>query len=221
VNEINDQGIIVRTVPYTESSLIVHWITHDSGRLATIAKGARRPKSSFRGRLDLFYLCDLRIRLSRRSTLHTLREASVCRPHTELRQDLNRLTRASYAAGLIERIAESDTPIPELYDLLEDYLADLCILDRSAPSVLLFECKLLATLGLMPSPGNTALAPGTQRIVEQILLRDWGNLTCLSLSTSQETELHHWLNILLTNQLGYPPKHRSAALESDQPTVRS
>ncbi|HXA44461.1 MAG TPA: recombination protein O N-terminal domain-containing protein, partial [Candidatus Angelobacter sp.] len=54
----NATGIILRTRPLTETSLIVHWLTPDLGRLATVAKGARRPKSPFAGRLDLFYVAD-------------------------------------------------------------------------------------------------------------------------------------------------------------------
>ncbi len=38
-------GLIVRTRPLTETSLIVHWLTSDLGRNATVAKGVRRQKS--------------------------------------------------------------------------------------------------------------------------------------------------------------------------------
>ena len=43
----NATGIILRTRPLTETSLIVHWLTPELGRLATVAKGARRHKSLF------------------------------------------------------------------------------------------------------------------------------------------------------------------------------
>jgi recombinational DNA repair protein (RecF pathway) len=36
-------GLVLRIRPLTETSLIVHWLTPDLGRLATVAKGARRP----------------------------------------------------------------------------------------------------------------------------------------------------------------------------------
>ena len=51
-------GIILRTRPLTETSVIVNWLTPDFGRISTVAKGARRPKSQFAGKLDLFYLAD-------------------------------------------------------------------------------------------------------------------------------------------------------------------
>ena len=45
-------GIILRVFPLTETSVVVHWFTSDKGRIATVAKGARRPKSNFQGKLE-------------------------------------------------------------------------------------------------------------------------------------------------------------------------
>src|SRR5258706_432091 len=48
------QGIALRVYPLTETSLIIRWLTREIGRISTVAKGARRAKSPFRGKLDLF-----------------------------------------------------------------------------------------------------------------------------------------------------------------------
>src|SRR5207247_9951896 len=95
-------GLILRTRPLTETSLIVHWLTSDLGRLATVARGARRPKSPFRGKLDLFYLADISFSRSLRSELHNLREVSLREAHSILRQDLGYLQQSSSAASLLE-----------------------------------------------------------------------------------------------------------------------
>ncbi len=47
-------GLVLRTRPLTETSLIVNWLTLELGRVSTVAKGARRAKSLFRGKLDLY-----------------------------------------------------------------------------------------------------------------------------------------------------------------------
>src|SRR5213594_2368024 len=60
-------GLVLRVYPLTESSLIIHWLTQGQGRIATVAKGARRPKSPLRGKLDLFYLAEFLFARSRRS----------------------------------------------------------------------------------------------------------------------------------------------------------
>src|SRR6185503_3997871 len=89
-------GLILRTRPLTETSLIVQWLTRDLGRISTVAKGARRTKSPFHGKLDLFYLADLSFQRSRRSELHALREVSVQDFHAPLRQNVNYLQQAAY-----------------------------------------------------------------------------------------------------------------------------
>ena len=48
------EGIVLRKQPVTESSLIVTWFTREHGKLKTLAKGARRPKGPFQGKIDLF-----------------------------------------------------------------------------------------------------------------------------------------------------------------------
>src|SRR5215469_17562336 len=91
-------GLILRTRPFMETSLIVNWLTHESGRISTIAKGARRAKSPFRGKLDLFYECDFSFQRSRRSELHTLREVVLREMNPALRMELGYLQQASYCA---------------------------------------------------------------------------------------------------------------------------
>jgi DNA repair protein RecO (recombination protein O) len=104
-------GLILRTRPLTETSLIVHWLTPELGRLATVAKGARRPQSPFGGKLDLFYRCDFSFVRSRHSNLHTLREAVLRDTHAALRRDLLALQQAAYAVALLETATETETPL--------------------------------------------------------------------------------------------------------------
>ena len=111
-------GLILRTRPLTETSLIVHWLTPDFGRIATVAKGARRPKSPFLGKLDLFYVADFSFSRSRRSDLHTLREVGLRELHAALRQNLAGLRQATYATAFIEQATETETPLPAVYNLM-------------------------------------------------------------------------------------------------------
>src|ERR1700722_11472815 len=111
-------GLILRTRPLTDTSLIVHWLTPDFGRIATVAKGARRSKSPFAGKLDLFYLAEFSFQRSRRSELHQLREVSLKETHAAIREELEYLQQASYCTALVEQTTEMETPIPEIYSLL-------------------------------------------------------------------------------------------------------
>ena len=118
----NATGLILRTRPLTETSLIVHWLTPALGRIATVAKGARRPKSPFLGKLDLFYLADFSFSRSRGSDLHTLREASLREMHGAIREDILKLSQAAYATALVEQATETETPLPAVFELLRGFL---------------------------------------------------------------------------------------------------
>src|SRR5215471_14947718 len=140
-------GIILRTRPLTETSLIVQWLTADAGRLATVAKGARRSTSPFRGKLDLFYLGDFSFARSRRSELHTLREVKLLDAHSRLRTDVVALHRASYAVALIEQTTETEAPLPGIYDLFRRFLTVISSQETAVPLLFSFELRLLRELG--------------------------------------------------------------------------
>lgn len=205
-------GLILRTRPLTETSLIVHWLTTAQGRVATVAKGARRPKSTFRGKLDLFYLADFSFARSRRSELHTLREVSLRDTHPHLRENLHILQQAAYCAALIEQTTEMDTPLPGCFDLMQGFVAEL---DRVAPqprTVLAFELKLLDLLGLKPAAAESSLSAGSRLILERLARDDWPALSPLKLSAAQVHELRQFLHGFLIYHLGKFPAGRTAAL---------
>lgn len=205
-------GVILRTYPLTETSLIVHWLTAEWGRLATVAKGARRPKSPFRGKLDLFYQCDFSFARSRRSELHTLREVALRDPHAALRQELGWLHQASYCAALLEQTTETDTPLPALFALLTGLLTSLPAHPPQPLTVFAFEMKLLAELGQQPPLDQARLSAGARQILEKCLAADWPDLLRLKLSAAQVTELRQYLHGFLIFHLGRIPNSRAHAL---------
>ena len=201
-------GLILRTRPLTETSLIVHWLTRDFGRIATVAKGARRAKSPFRGKLDLFYLCDFSFVRSRRSDLHILREVSLRDTHEALRQEVSRLQQAAYCARLIEQATETETPLPAMYELMRDLLASLQNQAPQPQTVLAFELKLLNELGLTPDWATSKLTAGAKQIVNALLGSPWAAVGRLKLSEPQVTELSRFLYRFLIFHFGRIPKGR-------------
>lgn len=205
-------GLILRTRPLTETSLIVHWLTPDLGRIATVAKGARRPKSAFHGKLDLFYACDLSFSRSKRSELHTLREVVVRDTHERLRHELGWIQQAAYAAALIEQTTETDTPLPEIFALFAGLLKFLPQQPPKPRTVFAFELKLLRELGLEPDVSETKLASQTQNLLTTLVESDWAELPKLQPPAAQARELQQFLHGFLIFHLGKLPHGRHAAL---------
>src|SRR5580704_12627769 len=164
MNLARTAGLLLRTRPLTETSLIVQWLTRDFGRIATVAKGARRPKSPFRGQLDLFYLADLSFVRSSRSDLHTLREVSLLESLPGLRPELIYVQQASYCAALIEQTAEPDAPMPAVCPSFSSLLLQLPRHPAQSQTLFGLEMKWLHELGLTPVLAETNLTPGAKQI---------------------------------------------------------
>ena len=141
-------GILLRRIRYSDTSLILTWFTDLHGKLKAMAKGALRQNSAFAGKLDLFFHCDLLISYSSRTELHGLREVSIKTTFERIRTDYLKTSAASYFVELVEKVTELDHPAPEIYRLL---LRALGYLDKQSPDtrgVLFFESELCKCLGL-------------------------------------------------------------------------
>jgi DNA repair protein RecO (recombination protein O) len=207
-------GIILRTQSLTETSLIINWLTPNFGRIATVAKGARRPKSLFSGKLDLFYEADFSFNRSRRSELHTLREVSLRQTNSALRSDIVKLSQAAYGAAFIVQTTEAETPLPGVFELFQQFLACLCAREASPQLVFALELKMLQELGLEPDWHNTSLSPGTLKVAQTLLERDFEAGFGLKLANSQISEMRQFLHGYIIFHVGKVPRGRGQALSS-------
>jgi len=151
---------LIRRIPLTETSLIIHWCSDTQGLIKTVAKGARRPKSRFAGKLDLFFRCEIEIVQSRKSDLHILADLAILKMRTGIRRTYLQTLAAAYFVKLIERVVEPATPIPDIADLLQRALE---YLDQNQPdqrAVLHFEKELARCLGIT-HPTRTAVTSST------------------------------------------------------------
>ena len=195
-------GLILRVRPLTETSVIVLWLTEELGRISTIAKGARRPKSPFRGQLDLFYLADFSFQRSRSSDLHALREVKLKQTHEKLRHDINLLKQASLAAACIEKMTEVETPLRNVFHLMLEFLSFLQTSPAQSKTVFIFQMKLLHELGLQPDLAAVKISAGSRQILKNFLEREWAALAALRLSEIQSAEIHQFLRAFWRTTIG-------------------
>jgi len=215
-------GVILRMTDWSETSAIVTWFTRDVGKLRTVAKGAHRPKSAFRGKLDLFYLDDIVYVPSRRGDLHTLAECYVENPFPRIRERLDTFTAASYCCELVDLATEPEGPVPPLFELLVKSLTALDVARDSVAGhhnnsrhgvagyslfIPRFELLALDALGFRPDVEQLHVDPGTRRIISD-LLEDKPSVSRLRLSPAQHRQLDSFLSAFLAQQFGRLPKSR-------------
>lgn len=142
------RGTVIRLTKLTDTSLIVHWMSEEAGLIKTVAKGARRAKSSFAGRLDLFVEADFEWSRSKRGELHGLREVSVVNFREGLRKSYRDALVAGYFGQLLELVLELDHPEPEMWDLLGRGLGHVEAEGASRRALHHFEREVARILGL-------------------------------------------------------------------------
>ena len=144
----NTTAILLRKRKLSDTSLIISWCTESLGCIRTVAKGARRPKSVFAGKLDLFFEAEIQIARSRRSSLHTLTEVVLRNPFAGIRRSHLRAQAAAYFVELIEICTESDHHEPGLFALLRRAFGYLSENDPALRAVSHFEIELARIAGV-------------------------------------------------------------------------
>jgi len=145
-------ALVLRTVEFSETSLVVTLFTREFGKVGALAKGGRRLKGPFESALDLLSQC--RVMLLRKSgdALDLLTEAKLEQRFRPGGHDLSRLYAGYYVAELLHELTDEEDPHPDLYDAACKVLVALGeVRSAVAPVVLRWEMIVLARLGHAPS----------------------------------------------------------------------
>ena len=145
------EAIVLRRTNLGEADRLVTLFARDQGKLAVVAKGARKPKSRFAGRLELF--THLRVLLGVGRNLDVVSQIEVVDAFAPLRADLRRVGYASLVVELTDRATADREPAPELFRALRSALA---LMREGDPEVaaMWFAARLLVLTGYAPLVGR-------------------------------------------------------------------
>jgi len=142
----HEPGYVLHTYPYKETSLIVEAFTRRFGRVALLARGARRPRSAMRGVLLSFH--PLRLGWSASAELGNLISAEWSGALQPLGG--RGLMCGFYLNELVLRLLPRDDPHEVLFDIYGESLKTLSQGSSHASVLRGFEKRLLAELGYAP-----------------------------------------------------------------------
>jgi DNA repair protein RecO (recombination protein O) len=160
------EAVVLRSIRYGEADRVLHLFSATRGRVNAIAKGSRRPRSRFGGRLEPFFRLDLVLHEGR-GELATVTAAHTVAAHPNLRSSGAALGAAARACDAVLRMCDTAEPDPAAYNLLCRYLAMLdggesVAGDGSADgaaglaAALAFRLKLALAVGFAPELGSCA-----------------------------------------------------------------
>jgi len=150
------EAIVLRSLRFSEADRILHLYTAERGRVGAIAKGARRTKSRFGGRLEPLSQVELVLHEGS-GELHTVTGVTLLRSHHEIREEPYRLSVGLIAAEAMLRLFGEPEANARAFSALERFLelvdtAPVLTPARPAldPLALSFQLKLLWLSGYLP-----------------------------------------------------------------------
>ncbi|HYP56205.1 MAG TPA: DNA repair protein RecO [Solirubrobacterales bacterium] len=149
---LKTEAIVLRSIRYGEADRILHLYSAKRGRIGAIAKGARRPRSRFGGRLEPFFRLDLVLHEGRGELL-TVTQASTVDGYPRLRSSAAGLGAGARACDAVLRLLDSAEPNLPAYNLLcryLDLLDDPAGVAAGLETALSFRLKLALAAGFAP-----------------------------------------------------------------------
>src|SRR3954464_13417035 len=106
---VKTQAVVLRSIRYGEADRILHLYTPERGKVGAIAKGVRRARSRFGGRLEPFFRLDLVLHEGR-SELFTVPAAETVAGYPRLREHAEALDTAARACDAVSRLFDTSEP---------------------------------------------------------------------------------------------------------------
>ena len=142
-----DEGIVLKAIKLGEADRIVTFFTRHHGKVAAVAKGIRKTKSRFGGRLEPFTRVDLM--LYRGRSLDTITSVDIVESFKGVRDHYETLTAAASLAELVDKVTPDRERALPVYALLVSGLEALAA-GESTTVVPAFYVKLLSVSGYHP-----------------------------------------------------------------------
>jgi DNA repair protein RecO (recombination protein O) len=163
---LKTEGIVLRSIRFGEADRVLHLYTPERGRISAIAKGVRKTKSRFGGRLEPFFRLNLLLHEGR-SDLMTVTGAETVAGFPRLREDARSLDGAARACEAVSRVFDDGDPHEGVFHLLANQLAllDADPARATRANALAFRLKLLLAAGFAPHLASCASCGEREHLV--------------------------------------------------------
>ncbi|MBU0706598.1 DNA repair protein RecO [Patescibacteria group bacterium] len=227
-------GIVIRRFNLNEADQIVTVLTENEGKVSLLAKGSRRLKSKFCGRLEPFYHVSLNYFQGRE--LGHLDEAEILEVYSPLESDLRAKSILFFMAEITAKLVADGQECLEVYQLLNECLREF---EDSHSEIILhaYMVKLLTLLGFMApwdscsrsnirlnlteplflsardasvvrsgynEPGDVRLTPSVIRWVNYMQNEKFSRLKLVTPSPGEKAEVYYVMRIVFGNILNTP-----------------
>jgi DNA repair protein RecO (recombination protein O) len=191
---IRTEAVVLRHSDWGEADRLLWLFSREMGKVRAIGKGLRKARSRKAGHLEPFTRVTLQVARGRDMWIVT--QVETVEAYLPLREDLLRLSYASYVVELLDRFTYEEGENRPLYRLLVETLARL----NSEPDPLLalryYEIRLLDLLGFRPQLFNCAICGEAITAQDQFFSASQGGTICPNCGTGFQGAYPISLNVL-------------------------
>ncbi|MEM1270434.1 MAG: DNA repair protein RecO [Bacteroidota bacterium] len=149
---VRTEALVLRSMDYGETSRIVTLYTRSHGKLAVLAKGARRPKSKFGSSLQPMSYVQVVFYYKATRDLQTLSESSHVTPFPDITRDLTKISVGLRIVELMGALMQDQEANRQAFNVLLQVLAALNDAPARAENLLpYFQLRMAAELGFAPA----------------------------------------------------------------------
>jgi DNA repair protein RecO (recombination protein O) len=177
-------AVVLRGRNLGEADRIFTLFTREHGKVDAVAKGVRRTKSHFAGRLQ--FMSEATLTLHRGRNLDVITSAQTLRSRWTSIVEPSAFATAHLLAEMVDAFCELDLALPEIYDLLTGAIGALGQGPAPAELVPRFSLRLLHALGLAP-PDADCVRCGAVLEDGACVDTDAGGLVCGACRGHRET----------------------------------
>ncbi|WP_042275585.1 DNA repair protein RecO [[Clostridium] dakarense] len=184
---LNTQGIVLKAVRYEENDVILTLFTRKLGKVAALAKGAKRNKSSFLSSSQLFSYSNYT--LKKQGNMYRVSQSDIIKSFYDISYDIDAFSYATYITKLVEGSTLENQTNNRLFVLLAQTLhlytqndVDKQFITRA------FEIKFLDYIGFKPVV-NRCSSCGSEDLNKPVFNVDEGGILCGICSEHTENNL--------------------------------
>ena len=215
---IATNAIVLKRIPYSDTSLICRLFTKDRGKVTILAKGAWRPKKSTGALLEPISHIHIQYYHKNSRDIQILKDASFIQHYSALRNSLNRIILGLAVVEMIDKATQDGNPHPVLYRLSWRVLEKLNNEDQNYWGIFAFFLYHLSLrLGFMPNLSNCNKC--NSKMIKGGIDKSTGELVCSDCFVHNENQLNTLtsLNILTSlhlNELNVLLRSRKEIIDS-------
>ncbi len=186
--QLTTEAVVLRTIQYSDTSLICRLFTRSFGKVTVMAKGARRPKNPMGSILEPLTILEIMYYHKSGRDIQILSSAQLAAGSDNLRESYQKLTAGLTMVDMLDRCTRTEDPHPVLYRLITAVLKKLGEQNTSIFRVFdFFLYQLTVQLGFRP---ELEFCPQCRKpLTEAVFSSETGELSCRNCSSGRNETL--------------------------------